>query len=337
MSITVECHNFSGNTVFEYASLFKELRTRDIWLLWPEETYQAFPEFFELYGSAGHAAPNASRLVHWYIGWPDNHKNVAHPLVITPTAKVNELASDDCILVRPRTGRELPDADDLTDTFYRLSQKGTVYNGQTVLISAGPTVEDIDPVRFFSNRSSGKMGRALARMAYRLGADVHLVCGPVNIDLPSTVAVHMVRSAADMHRVIHDIFPKCDYFFSAAAVADFTPDKQHTHKIKKSGAQLSLTLVRTRDILQDIARQKKAGQKIIGFSVETEKLLEHSREKMERKKLDMIVANNPMEKGAGFAVDTNKVTLITKDKTDRLPLMSKTDAAAAILHKALTL
>ncbi len=211
------------------------------------------------------------------------------------------------------------------------------FKGKKVLITAGPTIEDIDPVRFLSNRSSGKMGVALADKAYQRGADVQLIIGPVTIDIPTHFKRIDVRSAEDMYNAVLSEFPLCDIFISSAAVADYTPAKVSSQKIKKGVGELNMQFLRTKDILNEIKNIKSANQKIIGFSVETENLLENSKSKMERKSLDMIVANNPSIKGAAFGTDTNQVEIITKNGHITLPLASKKEIADKILNSILLL
>jgi len=211
------------------------------------------------------------------------------------------------------------------------------FKNKKVLITAGPTIEDIDPVRFLSNRSTGKMGVALADKAYQRGADILLICGPVVIEIPAHLKRMDVRSAEQMYKAVLAEFPECDIFISSAAVADYTPAKVLPRKIKKGEGSLNLQLVHTKDILSELKAIKSANQKIIGFSVETENLIENSKNKMERKNLDMIVANNPSIKGAAFAEDTNQVEIITKSDHISLGLASKSEIADKILDNILQL
>jgi phosphopantothenoylcysteine decarboxylase / phosphopantothenate---cysteine ligase len=211
------------------------------------------------------------------------------------------------------------------------------YKGKKVLITAGPTVEDIDPVRFLSNRSSGKMGLALAENAHKRGAEVILVIGPVSLPMPSGFKFIPVRSAEDMYQAVLSEFAVCDIFIASAAVADYTPAHKALQKIKKGEGNLSLQLVRTKDILAELKNKKKNMQKVIGFSVETENLIENSTKKLMRKSLDMIVANNPTIKGAAFEGDTNQVEIITKTSHITLPRSSKSDIADKILDNILLL
>lgn len=203
--------------------------------------------------------------------------------------------------------------------------------GKRVLVTAGPTRESIDPVRFISNHSTGKMGYAIARVAMERGADVTLISGPVNIAPPPFVKVVPVVSAEDMFRAVKQYSPEADIVIKSAAVADYTPEVVAEEKIKKQESDSSLTLVRTTDILKWLGENRREGQFLCGFSMETENMLENSKAKLAKKNIDMIVANNLKVPGAGFGVDTNVVTLITKDEVVELPQMSKEDVAEKIL------
>lgn len=203
--------------------------------------------------------------------------------------------------------------------------------GKRVLVTAGPTRESIDPVRFISNHSTGKMGYAIARVAMERGADVTLISGPVNIAPPPFVKVVPVVSAEDMFRAVKQYSPEADIVIKSAAVADYTPAVVAEEKIKKQESDSSLTLVRTTDILKWLGENRREGQFLCGFSMETENMLENSKAKLAKKNIDMIVANNLKVPGAGFGVDTNVVTLITKDEVVELPQMSKEDVAEKIL------
>lgn len=211
------------------------------------------------------------------------------------------------------------------------------YNGLHLLISAGPTAEDVDPVRYMTNRSTGKMGIALARAAFIRGAEVKLICGPTQQRVAEHFHPEHIRSAEQMKDAISANFQWCDFFFSASAVADYTPLNIHENKLKKDHNNLVLEFKRTTDILQHVVQLKRADQKIIGFSVETKNLVENSRQKLQRKKLDAIVANNPKIKGAGFAADTNQVEIITNDQVISLPQISKKKTAHKILDFVKTL
>lgn len=209
--------------------------------------------------------------------------------------------------------------------------------GKRVLVTAGPTQEALDPVRFLTNHSSGKMGYAIAKMAMLRGAEVTLISGPVSISAPPFIKIVPVVSAKDMYDKVMEYAPDADFIFKAAAVADYTPAQYSNHKIKKSENEPVLPLERTKDILKQLGTQKKAGQIICGFSMETQDLIENSRRKLQNKNLDMICANNLYQSGAGFGIDTNVITLITKAQTIQLPLLSKEDAANAIIDCAIGL
>ena len=209
--------------------------------------------------------------------------------------------------------------------------------GKQVLVTAGPTQEALDPVRFLTNHSSGKMGYAIAKMAMLRGADVTLISGPVSISAPPFVTLVPVVSAKEMCEKVTEYAPSADLIFKAAAVADYKPSQYSHQKIKKSGDTPSISLERTEDILKKLGEQKRANQIICGFSMETQDLIENSRQKLLSKNVDMICANNLYQSGAGFGIDTNVITLITQTQTIQLPLLSKEDAANAILDQALCL
>lgn len=207
--------------------------------------------------------------------------------------------------------------------------------GRKVLVNAGPTREAIDPVRFISNHSTGKMGYAIAENAMLRGAEVTLVTGPVSIDPPPFVEVIRVVSAQDMFEAVTAHAEEQDIVILSAAVADYRPMEVADNKIKKKEGDMSIPLTRTKDIIGTLGQNKVEGQFLCGFSMETENMLENSKGKLERKNLDMIVANNLKVAGAGFGTDTNVITLITKEDVKELPLMSKKEAAAAILDEIL--
>ena len=209
--------------------------------------------------------------------------------------------------------------------------------GKKVLVTAGPTQESLDPVRYLTNHSSGKMGYALARMAACRGADVTLVSGPTALTPPPFVETIPISSAADLYREVTARASDADFIFKAAAVADYTPADYNDNKIKKKDGDLSIPLKRTQDILSYLGEHKRPGQIICGFSMETENMLENSRAKLEKKSIHMIAANNLKVEGAGFGVDTNVMTLITHEDCVELPLMSKDAVANAILDTALEL
>ena len=209
--------------------------------------------------------------------------------------------------------------------------------GKRVLISAGPTQEALDPVRYLTNHSTGKMGYALARMAMLRGAEVTLVSGPVSIAPPPFVRLVPIVSAQDMFEAVTAHAPQSDLIFMAAAVADYTPVQYADDKIKKHDADMQIPLKRTQDILGYLGEHRKENQIICGFSMETRDMLENSRAKLQKKRVDMICANNLKVPGAGFGVDTNVITMITQTETTELPLLSKDAAANAILDKAIGL
>lgn len=203
--------------------------------------------------------------------------------------------------------------------------------GKKILITAGPTVEAIDPVRYITNHSTGKMGYALAKAASMRGAQVTLVTGPTSLDRPLFVDVVEIESAKDMFEAVTSLSSDMDIIIKAAAVADYTPAQVSDEKIKKADDNLSIALTRTDDILGFLGQHKQPGQFLCGFSMETQNMIENSRAKLEKKNLDMIVANNLKETGAGFGTDTNIVTLITKEKEISLEMMTKEEVAHKIL------
>ena len=209
--------------------------------------------------------------------------------------------------------------------------------GKRILISAGPTQEALDPVRYLTNHSTGKMGYALARMAMLRGAEGTLVSGPVSIAPPPFVRLVSIVSAQDMFEAVTAHAPQSDFIFMAAAVADYTPVQYADDKIKKHDADMQIPLKRTQDILGYLGEHRKENQIICGFSMETRDMLENSRAKLQKKRVDMICANNLKVPGAGFGVDTNVITMITQTETTELPLLSKDAAANAILDKAIGL
>lgn len=208
--------------------------------------------------------------------------------------------------------------------------------GKNVLVTAGPTQEAIDPVRFITNHSTGKMGYSIAENCARRGANVTLVTGPVAITPPMFVDVVNVTSAADMAEEVKKRATEQDIIIKTAAVADYRPSNPATEKIKKKDKDSSIELERTEDILAYLGAHKKDGQFICGFSMETENMLENSRAKLEKKNVDMIVANNLKVKGAGFGTDTNVVTFITKDDCKELEIMSKADVANCLVSEIIT-
>ncbi len=203
--------------------------------------------------------------------------------------------------------------------------------GKKILVTAGPTMERIDPVRFLSNHSTGKMGYAIARQAMLRGADVTLVTGRTALTPPPYVDVVEIESAKEMFDAVISRYDSQDIVIKAAAVADYRPAVVASEKVKKKDGELSIALERTDDILKYLGEHKKPGQFLCGFSMETENMLENSKEKLQKKNLDMIVANNVKQAGAGFGTDTNIVTFITKSSAKELPMMSKEEVANQLL------
>ena len=232
---------------------------------------------------------------------------------------------------------KMPEPETLLDHILKEAARRKDLAGKRIMVTAGPTREAIDPVRYISNHSSGKMGYALARMAMLRGAEVTLVSGPTALkDVPFIRRID-VRTAQEMFEAVRDNLEGQDFLIKAAAVADYTPYTVAEEKIKKKDGEMSIELKRTRDILGYVAEHKKDGQLICGFSMETQNMLENSRKKLKKKSLDMIVANNLKVEGAGFGTDTNVVTMITEDRETQLEIMSKEEVADAILDHLLSM
>lgn len=232
---------------------------------------------------------------------------------------------------------KMPEPEVLLQHILKHLAKEKDLEGKKILVTAGPTQEAIDPVRYITNHSTGKMGYALAKACMLRGAQVTLISGPTMLQAPMFVNKIDVVSSQDMFDAVSKYGKDADMIFKAAAVADYTPSVTYDNKVKKKEEDMSIPLTRTQDILKHMGANKKPGQVICGFSMETENLLENSRGKLERKNLDMIVANNLKVPGAGFGTDTNVVTIITKDREEQLPIMSKFDTANAIIDQALKL
>lgn len=207
--------------------------------------------------------------------------------------------------------------------------------GKKVLVTAGPTREALDPVRFLSNHSTGKMGYAIACQAMLRGADVTLVSGPVSLVPPPFVKVVPVVSAEDLFHAVASHYEEQDMIIKAAAVADYTPLETAEDKMKKKDGELNISLKRTQDILAWLGEHKKEGQVLCGFSMETRDMLENSKKKLESKKADLIAANSLKEAGAGFGTDTNHLVLIRRDGITDLPMLSKDEAAGRLLDTLL--
>lgn len=229
---------------------------------------------------------------------------------------------------------KLPDEKILLEYILREVAYEKDLSGKTVLVTAGPTREAVDPVRFISNHSTGKMGYAIARAASLRGARVILVSGPVSIEPPLFAELVPVVSAEDMYNAVMKYKDDADIIIKSAAVADYTPVTISSEKIKKQDGDMRIELKRTKDILKELGQSRRENQFICGFAMETENLIENAVKKLESKNVDMIVANSLKTEGAGFGTDTNAVTFITKDGKTELPLMSKIDVAMKILDAA---
>ncbi len=232
---------------------------------------------------------------------------------------------------------KLPEPETLIEYILRHIAFPHDLNGKKILVTAGPTQESLDPVRYITNHSTGKMGYAIAKMAMLRGADVTLISGPTSITPPPFVKLIPIVSAKEMFEAVAEHASTQNYIFKAAAVADYTPVSYCDQKMKKKDGDLSIPLTRTTDILKYLGENRAQGQVICGFSMETENVIENSRKKLISKNIDMICANNLKDEGAGFGVDTNIITIITAKTTTDLPLQSKESAANAILDCAINL
>ncbi len=228
---------------------------------------------------------------------------------------------------------KLPEPEVLLDHICREIAREKDLAGVRVTVTAGPTQEALDPVRYLTNHSTGRMGYAIAREAMLRGAQVTLISGPVALDPVPFVETKPVTTAADMLAAIQEALPETDILIKAAAVADYRPANVAEDKMKKKEGEMSIPLSRTSDILGWVAQNRHPGLFVCGFSMETRDMLENSRAKLDKKHLDMIVANNLKVEGAGFGVDTNVVTIITKEETKQLPLMGKDQVAAQLLDE----
>ncbi|MBQ9719906.1 MAG: bifunctional phosphopantothenoylcysteine decarboxylase/phosphopantothenate--cysteine ligase CoaBC [Oscillospiraceae bacterium] len=249
-------------------------------------------------------------------------------------------------VIAPASGRlacgdvgagKLPEPETLLWHILRVLGRPHDLSGRRVLVTAGPTQEPLDPVRYLTNHSTGKMGCAIAKLAMLRGAEVTLVAGPLAVEPPPFVEVVNIKTAQDMYDAVTGRAQDMDFIFKAAAVADYTPAEVAADKVKKKDADLFIPLRRTRDILQYLGDHRRDGQVLCGFSMETRDLLENSAAKLEKKHVDMICANNLKVAGAGFGTDTNVISVITKAGVTELPLQSKDDAANAILDIAVSL
>lgn len=225
---------------------------------------------------------------------------------------------------------------ELVDRFFReRDSERNLLEGKKVVITAGPTREMVDPVRFFSNRSTGKMGYALAEAAVSLGAEVVLISGPSGLTIPAGVEFVSVTTAEEMYHRVHEVFPSADIVVKSAAVADYRPKEIFEDKLKKKDGNLVIEFERTKDILMSLG-ERKTHQYLIGFAAETTNVEEYAKAKLVKKQADMIVANNVKETGSGFGTDTNKVSIVTSGGDAReLPLLSKVEVAKEIYKEAM--
>lgn len=226
---------------------------------------------------------------------------------------------------------KLPEPEVLCEEIYRVIAREKDLQGLHITVTAGPTQESLDPVRFLTNHSSGKMGYAIAREAMLRGADVTLISGPVALKAPLGVKLVNITTAQEMLEGVQAALPQTDVLVMAAAVADYRPAVVADNKMKKGEGDMSIPLERTGDVLGWVAQNRHPGLFVCGFSMETEHMLENSQKKLTKKKLDMIVANNLKTQGAGFGVETNVVTLITQDWVEELPLLGKDEVAGKLL------
>lgn len=266
----------------------------------------------------------------------------AHPLVQENMRKLSSLGYG---FVEPTEGflacgyegkGRLADPEDIVEEVRAALTKKDL-QGERIMVTAGPNAEPIDPVRFISNRSTGKMGYAMARVAWRRGADVTLVSGPTALPPPRGVRLSPVRTALEMQRAVLAHYPQATMVISAAAVADYRPAQVAPQKLKKSEEDFTIELTRNPDILAELGRQK-GNRLLVGFATETEDVFQNAARKLHSKNLDMIVANDVTQDGAGFAHDTNIVTLIDRsEKVETLPLMSKDEVAHAVYDRLLAL
>lgn len=271
-----------------------------------------------------------------------NHNMYHNPIVQDNIKKLDSYGYE---IITPATGMlangdlgdgRMPDEEELLWYILKEIAFEKDLKDKKVLVTAGATREAIDPVRFITNHSSGKMGFAIAKAAMLRGADVTLVAAHTEIEAPMFVKVVSVTSAEDMFNAVSEIADKQDIIIKAAAVSDYTPLAAADSKLKKSDSEMSIELKRTKDILKYLGENKKDGQFICGFSMETDNVIENSRAKLKKKNCDMICANSLRTEGAGFGVDTNVITLITKNGETELPMMSKDEAAHRILDEVVS-
>jgi phosphopantothenoylcysteine decarboxylase/phosphopantothenate--cysteine ligase len=267
-----------------------------------------------------------------------NDKMLANPIV---QENINKLKNYKYIIMESGVGElacktegagRLPEIPEIVEEIERLlTPQNLAY--EKILITAGPTEEPLDPVRFITNSSSGKMGYALARVAHRHGAQVTLITGPTNLSLPSVENIIKVRTAREMYKAVIENYKKATVIIKAAAVADYRPKVFVREKIKKDDKHRSIELERNPDIIAEIGKNKK-NIVLVGFAMETKDFLANAREKLKKKNMDLIVANSLREEGAGFQTDTNKITIIDREgDVQSLPVMTKIEAAEKILER----
>ena len=269
-----------------------------------------------------------------------SHFTTQNNLNILKKNNITILEPDSGELASGLTGKgRMQETEDILNQIIDYFTKDKPLKGKTVLITAGPTYEKLDPVRFIGNFSSGKMGFALAEKAAELGAKVILISGPVNVmEKHSNINRINVVSADDMFYAVQEHFPQSNIFISAAAVADYKPENQANDKIKKSDDRLTLTLTKNKDILKHFGNNKSPNQVVVGFALETSNEQENALKKLLSKNADMIVLNSLNDKGAGFQSDTNKISILFKDgKTKQFPLKTKIEVANDILNEIITL
>ncbi len=272
-----------------------------------------------------------------------NHNMFHNPIVQDNLEKLKKFGYE---IIEPVKGMlanrdigdgKLPDEETLLEYIIRETAFEKDMAGKKLLVTAGATRESIDPVRFITNHSSGKMGYAIARAAMLRGADVTVVAAHTDVEPPMFVNVVPVQSAEDMFNAVTERSDDMDIIIKAAAVADYTPVTTADSKIKKSDGDMKIELKRTKDILKHLGQNRREGQFICGFSMETDNVIENSRKKLASKNVDMICANSLRTAGAGFGTDTNVITMITADGDEEMEIMSKFDAANVILSKILQL
>lgn len=272
-----------------------------------------------------------------------NHNMLHNPIVQHNIEKLKHFGYE---IIEPVKGMlanrdigdgKLPDEQTLLEYIIKEIAYEKDLSGKKILVTAGATREKIDPVRFITNHSSGKMGCALAKAAMLRGAEVTLVCAHMDIEPPMFVRTVNVTSAEDMFKAVTSLSDEQDIIIKAAAVSDYTPAVVFDSKVKKSGSDMKIELKRTKDILKYLGEHKRSGQILCGFSMETENVVENSAKKLESKCCDMICANSLSTKGAGFGTDTNIITVITKDGCEELDIMSKEEAAHKIIDRLITL